>query len=95
MTGTGLCETQYRLTLPILGAPIRAPNFCNFDSDPRVPTMRAVGERGRIGRSVITGRVMLSKDRKQKLTIWTVERDETHEGRGDFACSEFNNDRNL
>lgn len=41
MTGTGLCETQYLLTLPIPGAPSAAPNFCNVDREPLVPTIRA------------------------------------------------------
>lgn len=41
MTGTGLWETQYLLTLPIPGAPSAAPNFCNVDRDPFVPTIRA------------------------------------------------------
>lgn len=41
ITGTGLCETQYRETEPMPGAPSALPQVCSLERVPLVPTIRA------------------------------------------------------
>lgn len=53
MTGTGECDTQYRETLPMPGAPSAAPKALNAPVLPRKPTTSESGRYRAIIRSIV------------------------------------------